>query len=436
MAQQFEQGLVDPRLLSPAGLGPQYSGLTGAGVGLLSKKPSYGVEAGDFIIQPRFFLESNYRSNFFRVDTRSAEATGVMSLQVRPGVALFNPQYDKVAVSLGVDVDVFLPMSGDDTVTDQTNVGGNAKLAVAFFPKGALTLTLHEHFNRTLWMRPTVFTNANRNTNRAGADLSFRPGGRALGFTLGYAYRLTRFDDLNTLDTDEHELRFLATWRFYPMTHAFLEATANFFDYRRSPSEDELARPGNFVPGSPFKVYAGLSGYLTERVALLARVGYGDSFLERESEDFASFIGQLQLSYRFGPKSILHAGVARDFDLAPLGGYMEFFRIYTGFTQRIGELVEVHIDLAYDIRSFGEWVPAQFVTEDSTVQPVASESNRSEDYLRAGLLLDFDLSRLFGVTVGYRYEGLLSDFTIAADGLARFVAYDDHRVFASLNLRY
>ena len=155
-AQHFEQGLKDPRIISPAGLGPSYSGLTGAGVGLVSKKPLFGVAAGDFIIQPRLFLEGSYNSNFFRVDTRNASPEGALTLHVRPGVALFNPQFDKVAVSLGLDLDVFVPASSNKAVTDQTNVGGNAKLAVALFPKSALTLTLNEHFNRTIWMRPTT----------------------------------------------------------------------------------------------------------------------------------------------------------------------------------------------------------------------------------------------------------------------------------------
>lgn len=434
-AQHFEQGLKDPRIMSPAGLGPSYSGLTGAGVGLVSKKPQFGVAAGDFIIQPRLFLEGSYRSNFFRVDTRNADPEGAMTLHLRPGVALFNPQFDKVAVSLGLDVDVFVPVSSNEAVTNQTNVGGNAKLAVALFPKSALTLTLSEHFNRTIWMRPTTSSNANRNWNRVGADVSFHPGGRALDFTLGYAYDLVSYDEIGDLDNDQHNLRFLASWRFYPMTYTFLEATAGFLDYKRNAGTDEVARAGNYVPGTPVKVYLGLSGYVTERLALLVRAGYGNSLLDRDPENFSSFIGQLQLSYRISEKTVVHAGVARDFELTPLGGYMDYIRAYASFTQRLGELAELHADFGYDIRNFGEWVPAPRADLNLS-NPVASEAERSEGFIRAGVLIDFDISRLFGVTVGYRYEGILSDFSITDSTATRFVAYDDHRVYASLNLRY
>lgn len=430
-AQNFEQGFGDPRIISPAGLGPRYSGLVGAGIGLLSKKPRFGVTAGEFVIQPRFFLEGEFRSNFFRVDSRNGDPEGVFSLHVRPGVALFNPEFENVALSMGMDLDVFVPVSGGEQATDQTNVGGKAHVSAAFFPKKALTLTLHETFERTLWMRPQIATNGNQNHNIAGVDASFHPGGRALDFTLGYAYDLTRYDDLEQIDTDEHIFRFLGSWRFYPMTYAFLESTLALSTYA-NPLEDADSQTGNFVSGTPFKVYAGMSGYITEKLALLVRAGYGNSLLE-SGENFSSFIGMAQVSWRFGPNTILHVGIARDYDLAPLGGYVEYLRPYAEFTQRLGELVDLDIDFAYDIRSFGAWSPLPL---DNGDVPTVTDANRSEGMIRAGVLLDFDMSRLLGATLGYRFESVVSDYAITTSGQANFVAYDDHRIFASLNLRY
>ncbi len=432
-AQTFDQGLGDPRLISPAGLGPSYSGLTGAGLGLVSKKPLYGIAAGEFVLQPRLFVEGGYRTNFFRVDSRTADPTGAMELHIRPGVALFNPDFDKVALSMGLDVDVFLPISDDAAVTDQSNVGGSARIAVALWPKSALTLTLHEEFDRAIWMRPQIVRNGNRNWNRVGADLAFHPGGRALDISVGYSHIMQRYDKLDQLDTDDHLVRLLASWRFYPMTYAFLEGTVAFRSYSKATTEAEEAHPGNYVPGKPVKLYLGLSGYITERLALLARAGYGNTLLERDPEDFSSFIGQLQLSYRFSPKSIIHLGVARDFEMAPLGGYYSYFRTYTSFTQRIGELAELHVDFSYDIKNFGEWQPAP---REGSPAVVASDANREDHFVRAGVLLDFDISRLLGATIGYRYDAVLSDYTLSTTTQTNHVAYDDHRVFASLNLRY
>lgn len=432
-AQQFEQGWSDPRIISPAGLGPRYSGLVGAGVGLLSRKPRYGLTAGEFILQPRFFLESEYRSNFFRVDSRTQDAEGAFALHVRPGIAVFNPDYNNVAMSLGLDLDVFVPF-GEAKISDQTNLGGTVRLAVAFFPRSAFTVTLHESFDRSLWMRPQITTNANRNHNVIGADFSFHPGGRALDFTLGYAYDLVRYDDIGRIDSDSHRLRFLGSWRFYPMTYAFLESTLDFNSYSAE-SESDAAASGNLVPGSPFRIYAGLSGYVTERLSLLARVGYGNSMLDRD-DNFSSFVGMLQASWRFGPRTVLHVGLARDYDTAPLGGYVDYIRPYAAFTQRFGELAELNIDFSYDFRSYGAWQPTAVDVGDESVTPVVSDRNRSEQMIRAGVLIDFDITRLLGVTIGYRYDSIISDYSITTNGVTNFTAYDDHRLFATLNLRY
>jgi len=433
-AQEFEQGWNDPRIISPAGLGPRYSGLLGAGVGLLSKKPNFGVMTGEFVLQPRFFLEGEYRSNFFRVDTRNADPDGVFSLHIRPGVALFNPDYDTVALSVGLDLDVFVPVS-DSAAADQTNVGGRAHISAAFFPKKAFTLTLHEVFERTLFMRPTVVTNANQNHNIVGADASLHPGGRALDFTLGYAYDIIRYDDLDRIDTDQHDLRFLASWRFYPMTYLFLEWTLQPTTYTSRPVAAD-GGVGNFTDGTPFKAYAGLSGYITDRLGVLVRAGYGNTFLDDTvpgTEQFSSFIGQLQVSWRFGASSIVHLGFARDFDVSPLGGYVEYLRPYAAFTMRLSELVDLNLDFAYDLRSYGAWTPLALSNGDL---PTASDPHRSENVIRAGALLDFDITRVLGATIGYRYESIVSDYEVTTNGVQNFIGYDDHRVFASLNLRY
>lgn len=435
-AQSSDSGLADPRIVSPAGLGPRYTGFLGAGLGLVSKKPSYGISAGEFVLQPRFFLESEFRSNFFRVDDRDGDPTGVLALHVRPGVAMFNPDFTDIALSFGLDLDVFVPF-GDENVSDKTNLGGKATVSVAFFPRSAFTLKLHETFERTLWMRPQFDQTANKNYNVAGLDLSFHPGGRALDFSLGYAFGLTRFDDLGRLDSDDHTLRFLASWRFYPMTYTFLEAIWQTSSFNEDVTQDAATQAeGNFVPGSPIKVYAGLSGYITERLALLIRAGYGNSMLD-SGEDFESFIGMVQASWRFSERTVLHVGLARDFELAPLGGQVAYLRPYISFTQRFGDLAELTFDLAYDIRRYGRWRPnPNELPNGEVIQPLASALNREEEMLRAGMLIDFDITRLFGATVGYRFEGVFTDFAVVTFNRPAFTGYEDHRLYATLNLRY
>ncbi len=449
-AQNFVQLVRDPRLISPAGLGPNYSGLTGGGFGLPSRRPNFGIETGEFVIQPRFLLEGSFTSNFFRVDERTiirdveANPSGVFVTHLRPGVGLFNPSPSNVALSLSLDADVMMPVSDREAVQDQSTVGGLASASVAFFPKSALTLVLHEQFQRTLWMRPaTEIGNANLNRNELGADLSFHPGGRALDVTAGYRWEIQRFEDIDRLDQDRHRFRLMSSWRFYPLTYAFLEGTYDVTTYVNAP-DDTTAGVGNFVAGTPLRAYVGLSGYLTERIAFLGRVGYGNSFLDTSNgqalEDFSSVIGMAQVTFRFPPRTAIHLGAARDFELVPLGGHRRYMRVYGSLEQQIGSVARLGVDIGWDMRDYGAWEPVPVEVADGIVVSTASDRERQENRLRGGVLLDFDISRLFGLTVGYRYDAVLTDYNITVEGLEgtsqSYLGYDEHRVYGSLNLRY
>jgi hypothetical protein len=434
VAQEFAQGLQDPRILSLTDLGGRYSGLVGAGVGLTALTPNFGLNLDDFVLQPRLLVESEYRSNFFRQDSRNGEAVGAIALHLRPGLAAFNPQYDAVALSFSTDLDVFMPF-GDDAVTSSSNVGARAQVAAAFLPKRAISFTLYDRFERQIWMRPLLDRNANRNQNAVGADVSFHPGGRAIDLTVGYAFDILRYDELGLLDTDAHKLRFLGSWRFFPQTYAFLEGTYDAVSYRRTLTPDERGSAGNYVPGTPLKLYTGLSGHVTERLAVLLRAGYGNSLLDA-GEQFESLLAQTQLSWRFNAESILHVGYARDFELAPFGGFFGYDRGYAEYSHRLSSWLQLNADFSVDARSYGLWEPAAFEGGGQTFQPSTLDGTRDELALRGGLSLDMNFMRLFGLTLGYRLDALVSDFVIVTDANVNYVGFADHRIFASLNLRY
>jgi len=432
-------------LVSPAGLGPRYTGYTGAGVGLVEKDPKYGVKAGDFVIQPRFFAELSYNSNFFRSSTRSVLLAtdieeGALITHLRPGVGIFNPKFNIVAVELTLDADIMLPIDVQDSVFDvfdQFNVGGTANARISFFPKGVLTFTIAERFRRELWRRSSdPLGNANRNDNSLGADLSFHPGGGAIDITAGYRWNMRFYDGLPELDRMSHDVRLLASWRFYPLTHVFLESTLNVSDYVSPPTAADGFN-GNYLNGMPFRVFLGLSGYITERVALLARIGYGNSFLEDNptSINFENPIGMLQATFRFTGSSALTVGGAYDFERQAFGGFRWFGRGYLSFAQRLGKIAQLHIDGAFDYRQYGEWQP--YPGAGSTDLLSITESERSDMRVQAGLLVDFNIIRWFGVSVGYRLDMILADYAVRSQsGGVRFFDYTQHRVFLSLNLRY
>jgi len=82
--------------------------------------------------------------------------------------------------------------------------------------------------------------------------------------------------------------------------------------------------------------------------------------------------------------------------------------------------------------------------------PEKRTTPREDVKVGAGLLADFDISRIFGMSLGYRFDASISDFgiqsrTFEINGanadpvdaqLTSYQSYMDHRVFLTLNLRY
>jgi len=467
----------DPSLVNPIGLGPNYTGPVRAGLGIVASKTTFGFKAGEFVIQPRFLFENEFSSNFFKVDTRNdgVSETPAFSFHLRPGIGINNPNATTVSMNFATDVDVMLPASGDDRVADQTNVGLIVTGGATFTLKRLMSFTLKDTFRRELLVRPVSAGggDSNRNLNSLGTDITFHPGGGALVFELGYRWDLLLYDSLEGLSDNTHRFRFLTSWRFLPLNYAFLETTLGVQSYSLNQTQSELDATGNRDDGMPFKVYAGFSGYLTNRIAVTLRAGYGNSFIG-EGEDFSSFIGDARVSFRFSARTALHVGGGRNFNLAGLGGHTDTTRTFISFEQNFGDVVLLHADVGFTYLRYGTWAPADLVDVSSgqeyttctrialdgeaapneSICQAGSEkrsTNREDFMLNAGLLADFEISHIFGLSVGYRFAADITDFGVESrlfesqDGVVgdplaapgtQFQGYMDHRLFLTLNLRY
>jgi hypothetical protein len=365
-------------------------------------------------------------------------------MRLRPGVAIYNPGFTNVAVSLAADADALLPFGDEDRVKDQADLGGDVHGKIDLFPKRALTMALTGRFKRELWTRPSSGTSsADRNDVTVGTGLSFHPGGRALELKAGYELKLVSYDDLSGQDTDSHNFTFQTSWRFFPLSYLLLDATMRMVSYVGTEEEPTVGAIGYHAEASPWKVMGGMNGYFSERLALRLRGGYGDAMVE-DGESHSGPIADVRLTYRFGMQTAWHLGYNMDFETAALGGFYRYHRGYTSLEQNLGKIGRLHVDLGADVRSFGAYEPGDSLAEiDGVEEPVvvtASDLNRADMIVRAGLLVDFDVSRLFGVTAGYRYESSISDYSATSVVQERsriiFAGYTDHRVVVALNLRY
>ena len=112
----------------------------------------------------------------------------------------------------------------------------------------------------------------------------------------------------------------------------------------------------------------------------------------------------------------------------------------------------LHIDAGVDYRAFGKWTPqSQFLEDGSLVTTCVYDDDtgqcvpdkKREDYmLKTGLLLDFNISRWFGISAGYRFTAVLTDFATKAtfqafqEEAVTYQSYMEHRAFLTFNLRY
>ena len=175
----------------------------------------------------------------------------------------------------------------------------------------------------------------------------------------------------------------------------------------------------------------------------MLRGGYGMTNLDPAGgvADFGSFVGEARASLRFSDRTVLHLGAARDFENSARGGFFSYIRGYTSFEKGIGSMMLMHFDVAFDHREFGFYVPPDASDADgNSIPTTASAANRMDEVIRAGLFLDLNIVRMFGVSVGYRYETDITDYklTTVFDGEAveNHFNYYEHRIFATLNLRY
>ena len=143
---------------------------------------------------------------------------------------------------------------------------------------------------------------------------SYRPGGGALTLSLDYQVYYQRYDD----NQDNRALlgdpalfnslrqtgAFRTSWKFLPKTSLFLEA---FFTQTTFPDD---AQDQNFDAGI-LEGYVGLSGAISTRLSVLAKVGYGNPFTSQVSTDFIPVVALAEINYLFSETSKFQLGVRR-----------------------------------------------------------------------------------------------------------------------------
>ncbi|MBM4361720.1 MAG: hypothetical protein FJ104_03490 [Deltaproteobacteria bacterium] len=318
-----------------------------------------GVKAGEFELHPGVAGEVGYDSNYFQHAGNAQEPVlGAYRLRVTPSLALETtgardaegtgtaaPPSVKFRANLSASYNHLIATesqaAGD--ISRQSHVAGNAGIGLDILPQRTWGGDLSAQYSRMVEASndPETANAFSRHTLRGGAGVAFRPGGGLFDWRLGYGVRGTLFEQsgFQNLDNTQHSVETNGRWTFFPRTALIYRGELTFLDYGNGTAD----RHG----GQLLRSQAGINGLFTQHFGLLALVGWGATFFDRNAvptNDFDSVIGQLEVSFYPNPQpkvpaegapvglSSISVGYNRNFSLSLFGDYFQRDRAYASLS--------------------------------------------------------------------------------------------------------
>ena len=401
-------------------------------IALPSGDDRWGFSAGMFRFSPRLAAEFRWDSNVFRED-QSEHPKSAPILAFAPALTMVNPKPGLFRLYLDLKGDFRIYFGEDPAGMDQSNAGGTATFDLDFWPNGPFTLRVFDRFSRALLTRNDATSGTfTRNFNLAGIRGVFRPGGGALEFGLEYAYGFDFFDELGEADKRFHDLGFRASWKFYPLTRVFVDVDFKIIGY----DEPWLSVPTRTpnVDSMPLRATAGIDGYITKRLSILAQAGWAQGFYA-DGPELGGPIGLARVSYRVAKGTLLQLGYERAYQDSLHGNWSAEHRIFFAGQQQLWNRLDINATASYSFIDFSRF------EYDDAVGLEVSDPERSEQMLRVAASARFDIARWLAVEAGYSYEALFSDFSLLTTAeepprVVQVFSYYRHQVYASVIGRY
>jgi hypothetical protein len=257
-----------------------------------------GIRAGNFELHPSLGGEFGYDSNLYRASGNGSgeEEIDVLKLRITPSLTLStlgrerrnSPNAPSVVFAAGAHAsynEIFPLDSDESAVRDRRNVGVGADAKLDVYPAGKVGFDALAAYARVIDTEGNTNDLAgegfNRGSLRAGAGLTWRPGGRLFEWRGGYnvTYHYFEREDLDVLANLQHEIVTRGRWRFLPRSALLFDAGYTFVRYL-----DDLTPQ---TDGDAVRARIGFHGLVTYNLALLGMVGWASSFYEDGSNSIA-----------------------------------------------------------------------------------------------------------------------------------------------------
>ncbi|MCA9524832.1 MAG: outer membrane beta-barrel protein [Myxococcales bacterium] len=364
-----------------------------------------GVRAGAVEIHPSVSLEGGYDNNVFYDSTTEGRSppNAATVLQVGGGLTLENRNASNIGFELAGRF-LYRHLTSlddpdgriDDRVVEARNglASASGRAMLALLPQSSVTLELHENLRYS--ERPSFETTAvgfEKLDNAAGADLRFRPGGRALELRLGYRYRVVDFLEeteagSGRAEKNAHEARLLTLWRWLPKTSFVVDMQYGVIDYARP--QERLTADGGFVLSAdrdsrPFRLEAGLRGLLTQRISVVAMAGYLNTF-NVVGNSFNGVVGRLEVNYVVEPTLSVGVGYRHDASDSSFSNFYRLDEVFARLDLHFLSRFEVGGRVGYDFIKYDpNGAPGGIGREDPVLRAQAHASYSVREWLSAGL---------------------------------------------------
>lgn len=418
-----------------------------------------GIRAGNFELHPGLGAEFGYDSNAFYQS--AADATGAprasataLRLRITPSFSVSTLGAQRLRNSnstaslptvnfragLGVGIHLFFSPDGASNVSTLNGVDGTASIRADFFPGRTWQFSIGDEFQRSIQAGSEVLlsdrttTSPTRNFNTATAEIAYAPGRGTFEFRLGYNLVANIFDNpgnlidgrnYSSLNYLSHDITARVRWRFLPKTAVLFDAGVTPTAYLNSGGAGWYT---GLFDSTPMRARVGLNGLITEKIALLALVGYQATFFSG-GDNADTVIGQAELRWIISEMANFRVGFQRDVQNSFIGNFTIRNRGYLTYQHSFNRRFLLQLDGSVGLQEYG-YVAQSGGGRLATVTGVDSVSGRFTAVRAEGSVFgEYRFTDVFGVNLTFTAS---SNITDAAVGLNRL---DFTRFTAFLGLR-
>lgn len=401
------------------------SGLIAACALMLAAAPA-AADAGDGVQNEYFVLHAGanvnggVNTNLFFQDSGEQTPGVIPQLFFQPYLDITNQQNGSVDFNLNWKIGWTQYASGEDAVLDQSGLNTLIGAGVTFNPRGNVSFRVNESFTRTNEPPNNPGGDSiHRVVNRVGGVLGIHPGGRVFQGYLGYHWNLYDFsENVASLNKAEHEMKGRFVWQFLPRTAVLVNANYSIISYespfRTTPSGRALDLAN--VDSTPLRLQGGLSGLVTNGLALTLLAGYGWAFYDSgPTTDNFLFTGQLSYMFGAGRKSKVNFDYNYGFNDSSLGNF------YTAHTFGLSYLQSLSDD-RLKFNAGVTFVMRDYAIGEGTSVPLsmggtgAVPSTVSDNLLSGNLGLSYNFTKWFdaGATYNLRLNSSASNIQLTS----------------------